>query len=82
MIPTAIREAAADLGQQEAQRIEDELTTLVGMGMDLAVVRGPLTCEGGEIRSTLTFQCIPGGSVPSFACTVYRVSALGGFASA
>lgn len=73
---------AAQLAEKEAALIEAECAALVGTGQDLAVTLGPSRIEGDRIHSGLSFCVIPGGSVPSFACVVYRVSALGAFASA
>jgi hypothetical protein len=72
----------AQLSQKEAKLLEEECAALVGTGQDLAVIREPPSIDGDRIRVRLVFQRIPGGSVPSFACVVYRVSALGAFAQA
>lgn len=78
----AMGHIAAQLAEKEAALIEAECAALVGTGQDLAVTRGPFRIDGDLIHSGMTMQRIPGGSVPSFACVVYRVSALGAFVHA
>lgn len=73
---------AEQLARREAALIEAQIAALVGTGQDLAVIHGVPRIEGDRITSGLSFRAIPGGSVPSFACTIYRVSALGAFAQA
>lgn len=70
----------------EAQRIEEECAKYVGTGLDLGVARDVtfrnVAGGGVEMVATLTFFPVRPGAVPRMPCTVYRISALGRFASA